>query len=200
MVTEVSQGLITRKRLRAMRLIQDAALGIAETRGYEAATMEAIAGAADVSTRSAYRYFGRKEAVFLWDDADASVLDALGDLAIPAPEAIRVAVKALYGRRLERDADGYRRRLALIFAVPQLRVEMLRQIDGFRAALQERLMARDEGLTELETEVVSRAAVGALIAAISAWAGAGGTRAFVDVVDAAFAAVPANFTPRGDHR
>ena len=55
-----------------MRQIQDAALGLAETMGYEAATMEAIASAAEVSTRSAYRYFGRKEAVFLWDDADAS--------------------------------------------------------------------------------------------------------------------------------
>ena len=182
-----------------MRQIQDVALGLAETKGYEAATMEAIASAAEVSTRSAYRYFGRKEAIFLWDDADASVLEAVSDPALTASEAIRGSVRRLYGPRFERDPDGYRRRLNLIFSVPQLRVEMLLQIDGFRAALQERLTARSEGMTGFEAEVVARTAVGALIAAISAWARADGKRSFGDLVDAAFETVPAYFGP-GGHR
>lgn len=182
-----------------MRQIQDAALGIAETKGYEATTMEAIAAAADVSTRSAYRYFGRKEAVFLWDDADASVFEGISDPALTASVAIRRSVQRLYGPRFERDLDGYRRRLNLIFSVPQLRVEMLLQIDGFRAALQERLIARGEGMTEFEAEVVARTGVGALIAAISAWNAAGGERSFTDLVDQAFEAIPANFGP-GGHR
>ena len=76
---------------------------------------------------------------------------------------------------------------------------MLLQIDGFRAALQERLTARGEGMTEFEAEVVARTAVGALIAAISAWTAAGGKRPFVDLVDVAFEAIPANFGP-GGHR
>ena len=76
---------------------------------------------------------------------------------------------------------------------------MLLQIDGFRAALQERLTARSEGMTGFEAEVVARTAVGALIAAISAWTVAGGMRPFVDIVDAAFEAIPANFGP-GGHR
>ena len=182
-----------------MRQIQDAALGLAETKGYVAATMEAIASAAEVSTRSAYRYFGRKEAVFLWDDADASVLEAISDPALTATEAIRGSVRRLYGPRFEQDPDGYRRAAEPDLQRAELRVEMLLQIDGFRAALQERLNARSEGMTELEAEVVARTAVGALIAAISAWTGAGGKRSFVDLVDAAFEAVPAYFGPEG-HR
>lgn len=93
MITEAPQGLVVRKRLRAMRLIQDAALGIAETRGYEAATMGAIAAAAEVSMRSAYRYFGWPTfpLAVLEDPANLSrlvaVLDRIAAESYTAPPA-----------------------------------------------------------------------------------------------------------------
>jgi AcrR family transcriptional regulator len=70
-------GLRERKRLNAMRAIQEHALDLFDERGFAAVTIEEIAAAAEVSPSSVYRYFGTKEGVLVADEFDSMSEEAL---------------------------------------------------------------------------------------------------------------------------
>jgi len=63
-------GLRERKRLASMRHVQRVALELFQRRGYQAVTIEAIAKAAEVGAASIFRYFGTKDCIVIWDEAD----------------------------------------------------------------------------------------------------------------------------------
>jgi len=63
----MAEGLRERKRLAAMRRVQEVALDLFDARGFESVSIEEIARAAEVSPSSIYRYFGTKEQIVLYD-------------------------------------------------------------------------------------------------------------------------------------
>jgi AcrR family transcriptional regulator len=176
-----------RNRWNAMRATQAAALDLIEARGYLEVTIEDVAADAGVSASSVYRYFGTKEAIFLWDEADMPLLDDVAArlTELPPLEAIRSAIHQLVDGRFERDPEGMRRRLRLIYSTPALEAAARNQTEAFRQALAAILAAEGGDLDRLQVRVKSAAAVGALTAAIEEWAATDGKRPFAEVVDQA---------------
>ncbi|MQY21161.1 TetR/AcrR family transcriptional regulator [Nocardia macrotermitis] len=66
-----------RRKYEAMARIQQVALDLFDENGYREVTVERVAAAADVSPSSIYRYFGTKEMLVLYDEADPKLLDAV---------------------------------------------------------------------------------------------------------------------------
>ncbi len=63
----IPQGLRERKKLETRLALARAALRLFEERGYAATTIDDIAGAANVSRRTFFRYFAGKDEVFIVD-------------------------------------------------------------------------------------------------------------------------------------
>src|ERR1700709_2259979 len=96
-------GLRERKQLRRREQITDAALRLFAERGFDGATIEEIAAAAEVSRRTFFRYFARKEDVILdWKRRMAEELRAAlklrpaGESPLEATHQALAAVAAGY--------------------------------------------------------------------------------------------------------
>ena len=76
----MATGLRERKRINAMRTIQERALDLFDERGFDAVTIEEIAAAAEVSPSSVYRYFGTKEGLLVADEFDSMSQEAVAEI------------------------------------------------------------------------------------------------------------------------
>lgn len=114
-------SLRDRKRLRARRDLQRAAIDMVEERGYAATTIDDICTVAEVSRSSFFRYFGTKEAVFgadliaeeteaVWREPRTRTLDDLCELICTTYQGLSAE-----------DYDLERRRIAILGSVPELR-------------------------------------------------------------------------------
>ena len=104
----MSTGLRERKKLRTREQITEAAIALFADRGFEGTTVDDIAAAADVSRRTFFRYFARKEDVILaWKRETAQELrEALAarpadESPLDAVEGALTAVARSYGERRE---------------------------------------------------------------------------------------------------
>lgn len=79
-------GLRERKKEKTRLALVDAALDLFLAHGYDATTIDQVAGAADVSPRTFFRYFTGKDHLILWfhDQMEETMLEALA--ARPAGE------------------------------------------------------------------------------------------------------------------
>lgn len=125
-----TMSLRERKKQRTRRMLIDAAVDLCLRQGYESTTIEQIASAADISTRTFSRYFATKDAVFiaiLDDFADEIVAELttqpwdLGPLE--ALRAAHVAVLDRLGKRpLERmSAERLAMMLRIVYSHDTLR-------------------------------------------------------------------------------
>jgi AcrR family transcriptional regulator len=164
-------GLRERKKLAAMRRIQEVALDLFDERGFDNVTIEKIAEAAEVSPSSVYRYFGTKEQVILWDDFDVQFFDAADvELATKPPvEAVRSALAEAMTRFYERNEALAQRKTKYAMEEPALRVAMLEATDQFARRVAQGLKASDPPLDEFEAEVTAAALVWAMMAASRHW-------------------------------
>ena len=96
------------KRVQTRERLIDAAFGLFSTKGYAATTMEEIAGAADVSRRTAFRYFDAKESlVFPYRDDRLALFQAELERACLDPQhasryhAVRSACLVMAGQYME---------------------------------------------------------------------------------------------------
>ena len=96
-------GLRERNKLRRSEQITQAALRLFAERGFDGATIDEIAAAADVSRRTFFRYFARKEDVIL--DWKRQMADELRD-AIDARPPDESPLDAVHGA-LATVAAGY---------------------------------------------------------------------------------------------
>ena len=183
-------GLRERKRLMAMQHIQQVALKLFERYGYDAMTIEAIAKKAEVGTASVYRYFGTKDRIVTWDEADegqvACLLEqiATGQLA----DALGRFAAVLDG------ADGEMRkrtlsRMSLIADEPALTAQAALNSARFGDAVAQAVAKRSgRRSASFKDHVAGRAVEALMRAAIEEWSRRKGRMRLARLVAEAIAA------------
>jgi AcrR family transcriptional regulator len=188
----MTSGLRERNKLRRHGQITEAALRLFAERGFDGATIDEIAAAADVSRRTFFRYFARKEDVILdWKRRTADELrEALA--ARPANESPLDAVH----RALATVAAGYGAR-------PQLTLGLMRLFESgpdlhagsdyqaWDAVLTEGIAERlgVDPLGDPVPRLVATVGFAVLTATVESWAAAGGKADLVGLLDEGFAAL-----------
>lgn len=179
----MATGLRERRRVTAMRSIQDTALDLFEARGFDAVTIEEIAAAAEVSPSSVYRYFGTKEGIVVADEFDSmsqQAIEELLDVTDPVGSLVRIV------RRYEETAGPHavptaRRRVRYFFREPSIRVAVCANLD--RAAQRIAPLLVTGGMTETQARVATNALVFGYFAALEQWHLDGGTAPIADYVE-----------------
>jgi AcrR family transcriptional regulator len=185
-------GLRERNKLRRHEQITEAALRLFAERGFDGATIDEIAAAADVSRRTFFRYFARKEDVILdWKRRTADELrEALA--ARPAGEPPLDAVH----NALATVAAGYN-------AEPELTLGLLRLFEsgpdlhpasGYQAwdeVLTEGIARRlgVDPLRDPAPRLVATVGFAVLTATVQSWGAAGGKADLIALLDEGFASL-----------
>ncbi|MBN2177618.1 MAG: TetR family transcriptional regulator [Demequinaceae bacterium] len=189
-------GLRERKRLAAMRRIQEVAFDLFEREGFGAVTIERIAAEAEVSPSSVYRYFKTKEQLVLWDEYDPVWIEQFFEEIKTRPplESLRRAAEALIIGPLTTDEEYVRRRTKLIMEEPS--IEAASALALYEAAeligntLSEAL-GREHG--DLDVQLLSHALVGAVTGAIHHWYESGFATSLGSVLQRAMDALDRGF-------
>ena len=143
-VDRPSGGLRERKKARTRAEIQGHALRLFHQQGYEATTVTQIIEEAEVSESTFFRYFPTKADVVLFDGMDAMIVDAVRDQPHELGEiqALRVALRTVFGRLSTQEAAEQRERMDLIFSVRELRATLLEQLVSTMELLRQVLAER----------------------------------------------------------
>lgn len=162
-------GLRERKKAKTRAAIQEHALRLFREQGYPETTVEQIADAAEVSPSTFFRYFPTKEDVVLYDAFDPLLIEAFR--AQPAGlspiQAIRNAIRVVFGRLPTDELAQQFERGKLIFSVPELRLASIDQLIQTGQLLAEILAERvGRHPDELYVRNFTGALTGALIAAM----------------------------------
>ncbi|WP_137993651.1 TetR/AcrR family transcriptional regulator [Streptomyces vilmorinianum] len=169
-------SLRERKKLRTRAAIRQATYRLIAEQGYEAATVDRIAEAAEVSPSTVVRYFPVKEDILLTDEADALMEARLR--ARPAGEEPLESLRAVV-------LDAVTAALADAPEETLLRARLVAEIPAVRARLTEttaesgRLLAHaiaertGRAADDLEVRVFTAAVLGALREATVHWAAHG---------------------------
>lgn len=193
-VTNVYPGgsLRHRKRLAAMKRVQQIAVSRFLADGFGQVTVEEIAAAAEVSAMSVYRWFGTKEALVLWDEFDPPILAEVAarlDASGPLP-AVRDALVAVLDHVYDRERALALDRARLIFGEPALAAASERNGRQLRDAFVSLFVTR-AGLDEFDARVVAAAAAALLTVAIEQWQHQNGERPLAELIDEAFSVLDA---------
>ncbi len=142
-----SPGLRERKKAKTRAAIQQEAMRLFRERGYDGATVEEIAEAAEVSPSTFFRYFPTKEDVILRDDYDELLLEVF--LAQPPDltplQAARAALHSIgdvAGALSPEERELERVRMALTFSVPEVRARWINELVRAFRTLAEAVAAR----------------------------------------------------------
>jgi AcrR family transcriptional regulator len=178
-------GLRERKKIKLRRSVQREALRLFAEQGYEDTTVEQIAGAADISTTTFYRYFPTKEDVVLDDDYDPIVEHIIGgrDDGEPLVTTVRTAIAAV-AAAVEAERDAALARLKLLASVPALRARQGaegRKTFDFYLRLFSARSGRPVG--DYRLRVTTAAFAAAQLEAARYWADAGGAESLGRLMD-----------------
>src|SRR6202043_2762427 len=186
-------GLRLRKRQQTRERLTRAAMALFLERGFEAAPLDDIAAAADISRRGFFHYFASKEdVVFAWQEESTAALIA-AVVARPAGESMLTAaenaISAMIGQlepgeaiamaRLKRDNPALQAR-------DQVKYEKLER--ALAEALGKRAGHETEGL---QARLVAMIATGAMRIGAEFWADDGGCEKPEALVKRTFAAIQA---------
>jgi AcrR family transcriptional regulator len=157
-------SLRERKKARTRAELQRHALRLFAERGYEATTVEDIAGAAEVARSTFFRYFATKEDVVLFDDVDSLFEEALAAVPVGTPLLVALieAIRATFAGLNEQKRAQEELRMRLGRTVPEI-AAALRARGAWDVEQTARLVASALGRTPEDIEVVALA--GALIGA-----------------------------------
>jgi AcrR family transcriptional regulator len=188
----MTAGLRERNKLRRREQITQAALRLFAERGFDGATIDEIAVAADVSRRTFFRYFARKEDVIL--DWKGQMADELRE-AIDARPGEEPPLEAVHGA-LATVAAGYSEQpeltlglLRLFESGPALHAQA--DYEAWDAVLTEGL-ARRMGVDPLRDpapRLLATVGFAVLSATVQSWGEAGGAEDLIGLLDQAFAAL-----------
>ena len=181
-------GLRELKKERTRRTIQEVALRLIKTDGYDSTSVEQIAAAAEVSPATFYRYYRDKEDVVLAMDS-RQVLDAAVK-ANPSNSPFTSFVQTIFGaiadQHVER-RDFLLTRYRLIHSVPNLAARLARQRQTYLHSTFEEFVDH-YGLSRDDYELrIMFAAVGAIASdTIDYWADRKGRPDIRALLDRAF--------------
>jgi AcrR family transcriptional regulator len=198
-MTAAPPGLRERKKEATRRALEDAALDLFARQGFDRTTVDEIAAACNVSTRTFFRYFATKEDVLVGDRPERlAAMVALVE-ARPVDEPPLRSIRAAVDDMLAGDADD-RARLAA-------RARIMTANPGLHANCPEAQLAKEEALVgalarrdatagipprPLDLRLAVGVATATYRAAIDEWSEAGGTGDLADAVAAAFDRLAAN--------
>ncbi|HEX2704506.1 MAG TPA: TetR family transcriptional regulator [Candidatus Lustribacter sp.] len=178
-------GLRERKRVSAMRHIQQVAIDLFDERGFDAVTIEAVAAAAEVSPSSVYRYFGTKEGLVVRDDADRTLVASFAAHLVEHDvwDAVDLAIEDADPAGFEPVAALHLARMRLFHDVPSVRGRLLVEAADAIDELAGVLMSPTAKVprSRFEARVVATALVGALVVAAQEWYAAGGAAPILDL-------------------
>lgn len=181
-------SLRERKKLKAMRHIQEVALDLFDQHGYGHVTIERIAAEAEVSPSSIYRYFGTKERIILHDEYDPVAMRALDDeLAAQDPvSALRNVIGQMVDSMVAGDEELVRRQMRYAMTEPAVRAGMNRQADEMATFIQQTLAKHSSRAPDsLEIRVTTATIVAGIMAAIAYWHDTDYRGSLRDVMDGA---------------
>jgi len=166
---DVRPGLRERKKAKTRQAIQEQAIRLFRSQGYDRTTVEQIADAADVSPSTFFRYFPTKEDVVLYDALDPLLMEAFRRQPpeLTALGAMREAMHEIWGALTAEEMDEQIERGRLAYTVPALReryvMEMVRTVALMVDLVAERLgRSRDD----FEIQVATGAVMGGVLAAM----------------------------------
>lgn len=166
-----SAGLRERKRAETHARIQCEAMRLFLKQGFEATTLDEIAGAAGVSRRSLFHYFDSKEEIVFSTKADFPDLVAAAIEGRPADEPLLLMVENAFLDMARDHRDPQARALArLIKDTPALAAGDQAKYEKVERVLAAAL-SRRKGLpgSDLACRVAASAAIGILKLSTEAW-------------------------------
>jgi AcrR family transcriptional regulator len=185
-------GLRERKKRRTHDAIEQAALHLFVSHGFDATTVDEIAAAVEVSPRTFFRYFPTKEHV-VFDSSD-QVLARLRDAIRAAPDdapdafALREAFLAL-ARAIENRRDDNLVRGRLIADNPSLRARAVSVENEWGQALATELAKRSRRRVDFAARVLVASGLSANRAATDEWSSRGGRTSLTQLIIRAFDAL-----------
>jgi AcrR family transcriptional regulator len=155
--------------------LADAALDLFADRGFDETTVEDIAAACEVSSRTFFRYFAAKEDV-LWAEADEYLTRLVDAISIrPRDEqplrALRCAAVSL-ADAYEEEVERVALRNQVVAATPSLRIRGMEQQTDWEEAIVAALSARGESEADWSprhVRLVAGAGMVALRVAVDEW-------------------------------
>lgn len=175
--------------------LSDVAIDLFAEHGFECVTVEQVAAASGISTRSVHRYFTAKE------DMVVGTLAANGELvrealeARPAEEPVMTSLHAAYGAMLRSRPQTDRDRIAirLLSSTPSLRARNVEKHLAWAELLTPVVAARLDGTDiPVRARALVQASLSALNVAMIAWADSDEARELGAILDVAFR----DLTPR----
>ena len=186
-----SPGLRDRKKQRTRRTIEQSALELFESAGFDGTTIDEIAEAADISPRTFFHYFPSKEDVVLADYAFRleSIVVALE--ASPADQDPWAALRTAFltvGADYEAERDALLRRFRIIHSTASVAARNLQLQasweDAVTAAVSDWLQVNPAN--DLRPRLLAGAALAAMRASLRQWLTDGGQSRLPDHIAACF--------------
>jgi AcrR family transcriptional regulator len=172
-----------------MRTIQEKALDLFDSRGFEAVTVEEIAAAADVSPSTVYRYFGTKEGLIVSDEFDALSQEDLNDIldmSDPVGVVRRIVMdyeSAAAGMNMDaRNGQSPWRRVRYFFQEPSVRLAVYASLDQASNRIAAGMVDKG-GMSQTKAHVAAHAFVFGYFAALEQWYLDGGVYPIAEYVD-----------------
>jgi AcrR family transcriptional regulator len=194
-------SLRERKKLATRRSLRRITLDLVTERGFAHVTVDDIAEAADVSTRTFFNYFPSKEAALFGTYSDQAtalreriaheapgepVLDALRMVMVSNAQTVADELSELGG-----DPAEWLRRMKAARADPHLRAARAAQMAMVERAISEGLAERlgTDPDRDPYPGLLAATAAGVFRASMMFWTGSGGTESLDRIVDLAFRAL-----------
>ncbi|NPD06080.1 TetR family transcriptional regulator [Nocardioides sp. zg-1308] len=163
-------GLRGRKKAETRRRLAAAAVDLFSERGFDAVTMQDVAAAADVGSRTVFRYFVDKAELVFADEAvvDEELRQVLRTepAQVDAWSAVEAALVELTDLWADQRREGVRRR-RLVAGSAALTARHLVKLDRRAEVIAEELVAR--GAAREAARVIGRCATAAFDCAVDRW-------------------------------
>jgi AcrR family transcriptional regulator len=198
---EPRASLRERKKLATRQSLRRIALDLVTERGFAHVTVDDIAEAADVSTRTFFNYFPSKEAALFGADPDqvAELRESVAHLAPGEPvldvlRMVMVSNAQMVADELSElggDPADWLRRMKAARADPHLRAAHAAQMAMVERAISEGLAERlgTDPDRDPYPGLLAATATGVLRSSMMFWAGAGGTEPLGRLIELAFRAL-----------